>query len=342
MCQLGGPIPARVVIVRALPGLGDLLCIVPALRALRVALPGAEVCLLGLPWARGFAQRFGRYLDGFLEFPGYPGIPERSFEVRRLPAFLAKALGRRFDLAIQMHGSGQSSNAFTMLLGARYTAGFYLPGNYCPDERLFLPFDEREAEVRRYLRLMELLGFPSRGEELEFPLADADFEALEAIPAARELRAGQYVCIHPGAKDAARRWPPERFAMLADSLARQGLRVAITGTAGEHDLAEAVARSMSEKATNLAGCTGLGALGALLAGARLLVCNDTGVSHLAAALRTPSVVIFTGSDPERWAPLDRQRHRVARSDLSSMDGPPVEEVLEQAEDLLRKENVHAA
>jgi ADP-heptose:LPS heptosyltransferase len=66
----------KIVIVRSLPGLGDLLCIVPALRALRAALPEADITLLGLNEAKAFVQRFSNYLDHWLGFPGYLGIPE--------------------------------------------------------------------------------------------------------------------------------------------------------------------------------------------------------------------------------------------------------------------------
>jgi ADP-heptose:LPS heptosyltransferase len=121
-----------------------------------------------------------------------------------------------------------------------------------------------------------------------------------------------YACVHPGSAWASRRWPAERFAAVADGLAARGLAVVLTGGAEEGPLTAAVARAMRAPARDLAGRTTLGTLAALVAGATLLVCNDTGVSHVAVAVGTPSVVVVTGSDPARWAPLDRERHPVVR------------------------------
>ncbi|HWT79106.1 MAG TPA: glycosyltransferase family 9 protein, partial [Candidatus Methylomirabilis sp.] len=81
-----------------------------------------------------------------------------------------------------------------------------------------------------------------------------------------------------------------------------------------------VAAQLPNVAVNLAGRTDLGSLAALLSGAALLVCNDTGVSHLADALRVPSVVISTGNNPQRWAPRDQERHQVLCGETGVLPG----------------------
>ena len=84
----------------------------------------------------------------------------------------------------------------------------------------------------------------------------------------------------------------------------------LTGGAPEAELVNALAACMNHDAVNLAGRTSLWTLGALIEGAERVVCNDTGVSHIAAALGRPSVVVSCGADVARWAPLDAERHRV--------------------------------
>jgi ADP-heptose:LPS heptosyltransferase len=315
-----------VAVFRALK-LGDLLVAVPALRALRAALPTAEVTLVGLPWAREFVARYPAYLDAFAEFPGHPGLPEREPDLARLPGFLADMRAARFDLAVQLHGSGPVVNPLVLQFGARRTAGFHLPGDCCPDPNWFLPWPDAGLELRRLLRLTDFIGAPARGESLEFPIRDADERAARR---ALGLAPGPYACIHPGASVPERRWPADHFAAVADALAARRLAVALTGTAAEAGLMRAVAERMTAPAVDLAGRTDLGATTAVLRGARLLLCNDTGVSHLAAAVRTPSVVISTGDNPTRWSPTDKVRHRV----LCRPAGVPVGEVLAAVRDLL--------
>lgn len=323
--------PRKILVLRALQ-LGDLLCTVPAFRALRAAFPDSEITLVGLPWAKSFVERFSRYFDAFLEFPGFPGLLERTPLVGEVPAFIEHVRSLEFDLALQMHGCGTITNPLISLLGAKACAGFFMPGQYCPDPERFIAYPSHEPEVWRHLRLMQHLGVPLQGEFLEFEVQRPDYSRFWSIPGAHALRPGKYVCIHPGARAEWRRWPPEKFASVADELARQGLEIVITGSAEERALAQKVQAAMTRTAHDFTGLTDLGTLAALMTNARLLICNDTGVSHLAAALRVPSVVVFWTTDLAGWPPLDRQLHR----SVCRISGVRPEDVLSHAESLLKQ------
>jgi ADP-heptose:LPS heptosyltransferase len=119
------------------------------------------------------------------------------------------------------------------------------------------------------------------------------------------------VIVHPGCGFAARRWPPERYATVARRLAGTGLRVVVTGSAGERPLAHQVAAAADlPDRSVLAGRTTLSELAALVAGATMVICGDTGIAHLATAYRTPSVVLFGPVSPRHWGPpAQRRQHR---------------------------------
>lgn len=307
------PPPEKVAIFRAL-NLGDLLCIVPALRALRNALPTARITLIGLNSARPVVERFSHYLDELILFPGDPAFPEQEPRLSELPGFYRRARARHFDVALQMHGSGTHSNAIVESLGARQWAGF-VPDPLQQEHGRLMAWPDAEPEIRRYPRLLDYLGLPADGFDLEFPLTLMDI--AEAGDLARDvgIDVRRTIFIHPGARLASRRWPVERFASLANRLVEDGWQVAITGSRDEGDLVRRLVYESRACVVNLCGRTTLGSLAALLRDARLLICNDTGVSHIAAAVGTRSVVIACGSDAGRWAPLDKVRHRVLHAPM---------------------------
>jgi ADP-heptose:LPS heptosyltransferase len=295
----------KIAIFRALQ-LGDMLCIIPAMRALRYAYPTAHITLLSLPWAKTFTERFSSYFDDFIHFPGFPGLPEQPFNSRDTVEFLAGIQGK-FDLLLQMQGNGTVINPLMELFGAQYTGGFYTLNDFAGNTDYFMPYPNFGPEPERHVLLMDHLGIPGKGNELEFPLTQqdqADFQALQ-LP----IEPGKYVCIHPGSRGAWRQWPTENFAALADYCAEQGYTAIITGTAGEMPIVNEVINKMKHPAINTAGTTNLGAMGVLIKNARMLVSNCTGVSHMAAAFRTPSIVISMDGEPERWGPINKEVHR---------------------------------
>ena len=302
--------PARIAIFQAL-NLGDLLCTTPALRAMRGRFPAAEITFIGRPWAEDFVARLST-VDRFLPFPGFPGIAESP------PGAMGTvAQWPRFDLVMQMHGSGEVSNGFVATLAATHSVGFGPPG----ERRLTtaLNWVESEPEPLRWLRLAEAVGAASARLHLEFPVTPAERARATALIGAPDER--PVIGLHAGASDPNRRWPADSFARLGDRLAEYcRARLVLTGSQQERSLTTSVRRVMTAGTIDLAGMTDLGELAAVISALDLLVTNDTGVSHVATATRTPSVVLFGPTRPDRWAPLDRRRHQVI--DATSYPGAP--------------------
>ncbi len=295
--------------------LGDLLCATPALRALRAGFPEAHVALAGLPWASELVRRLG-CIDEFIEFPGHPELPERRCSAQALTDFVTAMRDRSFDLAVQLHGSGAVANPLVASFGATRTAGFRTVDGWCPeaDGTWWALWPGQGHEIERLLALTDHLGLPRQGLQLDFPVCDDDRSALrQAWPGVNDDR--PFVCVHAGAQLSSRRWRLSRFAQVADAIHASGRTVVLTGTARESGLVESLARRMRAPAVNLCGRTTLWTLGALVEGAELVVCNDTGISHVAAALGRASVVVSSGSDAARWAPLDHERHEVLWRDV---------------------------
>lgn len=296
----------KIAIFRALQ-LGDMLCAIPAIKALRFAYPNAEITLIGLPWAKSLTERFSNYFDDFIQFPGYPGLPEQVLDPKAFTTFLSKAQGRNFDLAIQMQGNGSVINPMVELFGAKFTAGYSTEGHYAPDNNLFMPYPDYGHEIDRHLALMDFLGISQQGSDLEYPLTTEDYDALDRLNLG--IQPKRYVCLHPGSRGAWRQWPVKYFAALADYCIEQGYKAILTGTKDEAAIIDAVISHMRYEAINTAGRTSMGAVGALIQNAAMLISNCTGVSHIASAFKTPSIVISMDGEPQRWGPLDKRVHR---------------------------------
>lgn len=295
-----------IAIFRALQ-LGDMLNVVPAVRALRAAYPNAEITLLGLPWAEEFVKRFDKYFDRFLHFPGYTGLPEQPFDEGAYQTFLQTIRKENFDLLLQMQGNGTIVNEMLLQWNAKRVTGFCNDESFVNSE-LFMPYPDYGSEIHRHLALMQHLGLPLQGDYLEFPITKQEEQQWEQLKQKWGLQ--NYVCVHPGSRGGWRQWPPQNFARLADYCAENGFSVVITGTKNEVEITQKVIANMQHSAIDLTGETSVATMALLIKNAVCLIANCTGVSHIASATQTPSIIISMDGEPQRWSPLNKSIHFV--------------------------------
>lgn len=270
-------VSGQVLALRAL-GVGDLLTAVPALRALRAAYPQHRLVLAAPAALRELAMLTGA-VDELLDTPQLGPLSWRSPP----PA-----------VAVNLHGRGPQSTAVLRALRPCALLTHAQPG------QLGLSWEDDLHEIQRWCRLLEHFGLRTDPSDLLLPVPHVPSPAPGAI------------IVHPGCGFAARQWPVERYAVVARRLASTGQPVVVTGNAAQRALAERlVATAGLPSAAVLAGRTTLGQLAALVAGACLVVCGDTGIAHLATAYGTPSVVLFGPVSPARWGPPPQRRQHVA-------------------------------
>lgn len=262
----------RITVLRAL-GLGDLLTAVPALRGLRRAFPGHAI-ELAAPRALGPLVELTGAVDETVDCAPLAPLPIRL---------------HRADLAVNLHGSGPQSHALLRASRPARTIAF-ADGPWARGPA----WRRDEHETVRWCRMLAAHGIAADPRDLRIDPPKVD---------RRPAPVGTVV-IHPGAAAPARRWPVERFGVVARSLTAAGKHVVVSGSADETERAQAVVAAAGLPAErSIAGRTDLLTLTATVADAACLVAGDTGVAHLATALGTPSVLLFGPTSPAHWGPL---------------------------------------
>jgi ADP-heptose:LPS heptosyltransferase len=263
--------------LRAL-GLGDFLTGLPALSLLRQALPDHSV-VLAAP-------------DVFTPLVPYVAAIDHLVPTGELMPVDRSYAG--VDVAVDLHGKGPESRRLLAELEPARLVAFGDPAAGFAGP----PWYAGEHEVARWCRLVatafDLATVPWPGV-----VGAVDVPPID-VPEGLTL-------VHPGAAAASRRWPPDRFAQVAAQLSGEGHRVAITGGPAERPLAERVAAASG--VPTMLDLSLLELLGTVAA-ARLVVCGDTGIGHVASNYRTPSVLLFGPVRPTAWGPPDDPVHRV--------------------------------
>jgi heptosyltransferase II len=306
------------VVVRGTNWVGDAVMTVPALRELRRVLPRAHITLATRSWARGLF-RDADFIDDLLIYDRNAGSLRSSLRQIR------EWRRQRFDLAVLFQNAFEAA---VIAAGARVP----LRLGYATERRrallthpLAVPaWKEERHEVFYYLNLIGELerllygGSNVEGREPVFALtvsAERKAEARELL-LANGARAGgrPLVALCPGSINSrAKRWPADRYAALADRFIEEtGANVALVGSTDETDVALEVCARMRHRPVVLAGRTDLSQAVAVLSVADLLVTNDTGPAHIAAALDCPTLVIFGPTDPTTTRPFSSAAEIIRR------------------------------
>jgi lipopolysaccharide heptosyltransferase II len=298
-----------------LDNLGDVLMTTPALRAIKHGKPGRRLTLLTSPAGAEVAVL----------------VPEVD-EVIAYDAPWMKATGPRADarpdlgLIRRLHRSGHdaavvftvySQNPLPAALVC-FLAGIPRRLAHCRENPYQLlthwvrepePEQMVRHEVRRQLDLVAEVGCTT--EDIRLSLRVPENARLRARGILRELglHAGRpWLAIHPGASAPSRRYPPEHFARAAGMLARDlGFEVVFTGSAAEAELVETIRDDMGAPSHSLAGKLGLAELAGVIEAAPLLIANNTGPAHIAAAVGTPVVDLYALTNPQHtpWGVANR-------------------------------------
>jgi heptosyltransferase-2 len=296
-------VPKRVLVIR-LDRIGDVVLSTPVLAALREAFSHAFIAMMVRPECRELVEG-NPHLNTVVVYDK-AGV-HRS--IRGTIRFARQLRRHDFDTALVLHPSNRS-HWIPWLAGIPVRIGYNRKSGWLLTSRL--PHRKQEGSKHEALYTLELLqamGITPTAPLPTVPIHRQAAARLATLLAHASIQSTErLVAIHPSASCVSKRWLPERFAQVADRLiTEQQVRVCLIAGPSDAAIARQVEQTMHQPALNLAGRLTLGELAALLQRCQVLISNDSGPVHIAAAVGTPVVDIFgrnqRGLSPLRWGPL---------------------------------------
>lgn len=337
----------RLLVVR-LDNIGDLVMLSPSLRALRRALPQAQITLLASPAGSQVSPLLPWIDDVLVQRAMWQELSSQTPpDIARESAFLNTLRGRNFDAVIIFTSFSQSPHPPAY---ACYLAGIPIR---CGQSKEFggavltqwvKPLPDEVHQVDRNLFLLTSLGIPVGDRRLSLTPPPREQNTAERLLAESGVGAETpFILLAPGASCAARRYPPERYAQVARLLAAEsGMPLVVVGSARERELMKPIIEQNQTGVVSLVGRTSVPELAAVIAHARLVIANDSGPMHIADAFNRPMVILFSGTEYEsQWRPRHAPTTLLRRPtfcspcyrfqcpyDLECLDIPPQEVVAE--------------
>jgi ADP-heptose:LPS heptosyltransferase len=336
----------RIFIIRQHNQLGDMLCVVPLLRALRLRYPDSRISLLASPV--NYEPMLGsRFVDEVINFDKREFVGREGGSLLRFPGYVRRLRKKRFNIAVvpSTVSASFTSDLLAFLSGApvRIGAGS-IQGEPNPSGFFFThprDLDWRERnDYHQVRRNMDI--WPDRFDKeadltVEITLQEDELTRGKSFLRRLSHGAARVIVYHPGAGKAPNRWPPDLFARLADELSFS-VPASTVITSGPMD--EEPVRDMTEALHTpfeVIKNQSIREVASVIHFADLVVSNDTGIMHVAAAVGTPVLSLFGPTDPGEWAPMG-ERHRYIRGGDHDIRKIPFDAVMRTANEMLRREH----
>ncbi len=305
--------------------LGDIVLALPALSALRRNFPDARISWLVRPEFAPLLENHPHLTEIIpfdRKFLGKAWYHPKAFAA--LVMLIRRLRHSRFDAVFDFQGLFRTASLAWLsgckkrfgMAGTRELAHLFYTHKIEQNHDCIHLVDYYLKIVKAALQKTEIKNQKSKIKFL-LPVDTHIRNSVSNLLASYDIKFGEYIVFVPGSTHSGKCWPVERFAALADRISsRFGLPIIAVGTESDSSIIEAIKDLTDATIINFAGQTSLAELVAMLKDAKLIVSNDTGPGHIAAALGTPLVLMFSWSNPARIAPYGRSECMVAREPYS--------------------------
>lgn len=306
----------RVLVVR-LRSIGDTVLATSSLYALRRFLPDAQIDILLESWV-------APVLEGFSEVDNVITVERGSTASRARVARRLRAA--HYDVAYNLHG-GTTATLLMRAAGAKHRVGYssYQYSrllNHAAPPATEIWGQEKTHSVEQQLALLGWTGVPvsDRPRTRLAVTEEASVSVAERLQAAQLDETKPLALIHPAAAFDTKQWATANFARVAENLSALGFNCVATAAPNEKQVLSDLLENVGAPINAFADLT-LPEVTALAARSRLFVGNDSGIAHIAAAVNTPSVVIFGSSNVAHWRPWATASSEVVREELPCQPCP---------------------
>ncbi len=333
----------KILVIRQHDQLGDMLCVVPLLRGLRQRYPDAYIALMASPVNHDVMLN-NPYVNRIINYDKREFLGGAWVKIGSFVSFVQNLRREKFEIAIvpSTVSTSTTSDLLAYLCGAKYRIGAGEINGKANPSSIFFNFPVRlkweESEHRhqtlRNLDVVHGLWLNVTDLTLKIGLTEEEIDEAKLFLSNMKQPPVSFISYHPGAGKVPNRWDAERFANVANVLSSE-CKTGTMITCGPMD--DEPVTMMKQKLTTpyqLIEQKKIRQVAAILSLAQLVVSNDTGIMHVAAAVGTPVLSLFGPTDPEQWAPIGT-KHRYIVGKGRDINSIVVDEVLTVAREMLR-------